>query len=177
MSAFDRFLLSSALVVCGISSAQTTPDAEAYFETKVRPVLVRDCYGCHGPQAKTAFGNLRLADRASVLKGGDSGPAIVPGKPDDSLLIRAIRYDGSLKMPPTGRLKQADVEVLTEWVKLGAAWPEAAPQTPAKSAGPVKTHVKTVEERRKDHWAWQPIRQTNPPSVKNAKWPDSALDR
>ena len=154
-------------------SAQQQPLADAeYFELKVRPVLVENCYQCHGPAAKTVFGNLRIGNREAVLKGGDSGPAVVPGQPDDSLLIRAIRHDGPVKMPPSGKLKAADLDALTEWVKRGAVWSAAETVT-----RPTPAVTKSVEERRKDHWAWQAIRKSSPPPVKNDGWVQGAVDR
>lgn len=141
---------------------------------KVRPVLVENCYQCHGPAAKTAFGNLRMTGLEAFLKGGDSGPAVVPGRPDDSLLIRAVRHDGPVKMPPSGKLKAGDVYALIEWVKRGAVWPaEAATRSPQA----LPAAAKSVEERRKDHWAWQAIRKSNPPPVKNTAWAQGAVDR
>ena len=151
--------------------AQQPRDLE-HFETRVRPVLAENCYQCHGPAAKTAFGNLRIASRESLLKGGDTGPAVVPGSPDNSLFIRAIRHEGAIKMPPRGKLKQADIDALVEWVKQGASWPAAdAPASRTASSG------KSVEERRKEHWAWQAVRSANPPPVKNVGWTRSPVDR
>src|SRR3954451_1973115 len=97
-------LLVAVTLLSGSVFAQSA-STDTFFESKVRPLLVRDCYGCHGPNVKTAFGNLRLSSRENILKGGDSGPAVVPGKPDDSLLIRAVGYAETLRMPPTGRLR------------------------------------------------------------------------
>ncbi len=168
------FRLAARIGFCLIPamSAQPQPPSDAeYFESKVRPVLVENCYQCHGPAAKTVFGNLRIGNREALLKGGDSGPAVVPGQPDDSLLIRAIRHDGPVKMPPSGKLKAADVDALTEWVKRGAVWPAETVTRPTPAA------TKSVEERRKEHWAWQAIRKSNPPPVKNAGWAQGALDR
>src|SRR4051812_3969857 len=142
-------VLIAVTVLCTSASAQS-PSSDTFFESKVRPVLVRQCYGCHGPQVKTAFGNLRLSSRENVLKGGDSGAAVVPGSPDDSLLIQAIRYNGALKMPPSGKIPQPDVDVLTGWVKLGVPWPDSSIGQPPLAV-PI---ARTVEERRKDHWAW-----------------------
>ena len=156
------------------ASAQKTSADSEYFETKIRPVLAANCYACHGPAAKTAFGNLRLSNRESILKGGDSGPAVVPGNPEDSLLIRAVRQEGAVKMPPSGKLKQTDLDALAEWVKRGAPWPADAD---ASRPPDVRTAPKSAEERRKDHWAWQPVHKTQPPPVANANWPRDPLDR
>ena len=126
-------LLVAVTVLCTSASAQSPP-SDTFFESKVRPVLVGQCYACHGPKVKTAFGNLRLSSRENVLKGGGSGAAVVPGRLDDSLLIQAIRYNGTLKMPPSGKIPQADIDVLTEWVKLGVPWPNSLiEQTPGST--------------------------------------------
>ncbi len=170
--------LTLGIMLCAVpprtASAQNASGDSDYFESKVRPVLAANCYACHGPSAKTAFGNLRLSNRESILKGGDSGPAVVPGNPDDSLLIRAVRQEGAVKMPPSGKLKQPDVDALAEWVKRGAPWPadSAAARPPD-----VRTAAKSVEERRKDHWAWQPVRKPEPPRVASANWSQDPVDR
>ena len=91
-----------------------------FFESKVRPLLVAHCYECHSKKAKNA--HLRLDRRALMLKGGHSGAAIVPGKPEESLLVRAIRYEDT-EMPPKKRLPDEKIEVLVQWIKMGAPWP------------------------------------------------------
>jgi hypothetical protein len=136
-------------------------DPGEHFEARVRPVLVRHCYGCH---TKTAMGGLRLDARAAVLAGGKSGAAVVPGKPAESLLIAAVRRThATLKMPPTGPLPEADVNALVEWVERGAVWPEGAP--PASTTAPA------------GFWAFQPLQRVTPPAVRNAKWARGAVDR
>src|ERR1700736_1721127 len=100
-----------------------------FFETAVRPILVASCYDCH---TEEQLGGLRLDSREAMLKGGKSGPAIVPGDPDRSLLIQAVRQTSDkLKMPKGGRLEPREVEALVEWVRAGAAWPAAAVSAPA----------------------------------------------
>jgi len=114
------------------------PPAEAdytFFESRIRPLLVRHCHECHSPEADIVQGGLRL-DRAEALAdGGDSGPAIVPGIPDESRLIVAVRYDSpDIQMPPAGKLSEAEIADLTAWVASGAAFPpsdEADPTEPA----------------------------------------------
>jgi hypothetical protein len=173
----NRALPAVCLILAAAGSTvngQQRKDVE-YFEKHVRPVLAGNCYPCHGPAAKTAFGNFRMASRETVLRGGDTGPAVVPGRPEDSLLIKAIRHDGAIKMPPSGRLKQADIDVLEEWVKRGATWPAADIAMPATAASPPPG--KTVEERRNEHWAWQAVRVSNPPVVANTNGALGAVDR
>src|SRR5207247_4950185 len=108
--------LSAAPVVP--ASAEPTPEQTRFFETRVRPVLAENCFTCHGPQKQK--GGLRLDSAEAVRKGGDSGPVVKPGDPDNSLLIQAIRQSGPLKMPPKQQLKPDATEALTTWVKMGA---------------------------------------------------------
>ena len=142
----------------------------AFFESKVRPLLVEHCVKCHGGE-KTK-GGLRLTHRAGWETGGESGPALVPGQPDASLLIKAVRYrDDDLAMPPERKLGDAQIAVLEEWVRLGAPAPrEAAPAVESKSK------ALTVEEGKK-FWAWQPVTKPAVPVVKDTAWPRSDVDR
>src|SRR5690349_12993489 len=101
------------------------PRALEFFETKIRPLLVENCYTCHSADTN-AHGGLRVDDRVGLLGGGNRGAAIVPGEPDKSLLLRAVRYtDKKLKMPPEGQLSAEQIADLTKWIKDGAAWPTA----------------------------------------------------
>ena len=141
-----------------------------FFEKEIRPLLAAHCRECHG--GKKVKGGLRLTGRAEVLRGGDSGPAVVPGKPDASLLVRAARYsDDALRMPPKGKLPDADMAKLARWVELGAPWPEAQ-ATATLSGG---KYVITDEQRR--FWAFRPVAAGPPPRVKDATWPPGDLDR
>jgi hypothetical protein len=119
------------------------------------------------------FGGLRMDSRASFFQGGQSGPVVVPGKPDDSLLLRVVRYASELKMPPTGKLKPEQIDVLAEWVRMGAPWPEEA--APVSDAA-VATRKKIDTERR-NHWAWQPVVKPVPPTPKQSSWAISDIDR
>jgi hypothetical protein len=105
-------------------SGSAPPADEQFFENRVRPVLAEKCHSCHGPLKQK--GGLRLDSRAAVLAGGDSGPAAVPGKPKDSLLIAAVKQTGDLKMPPKEKLPDADVAALEKWIETGLAWPNDA---------------------------------------------------
>src|SRR5271165_7307616 len=101
------------------------PDTEAFFELKVRPVLAGVCFKCHGG-AKVSAG-LRVDSRAALLKGGSTGPAVVPGDPDGSLLLQAVRHThDSLRMPPNDKLPDATAAALAAWVRKGAQWPDSA---------------------------------------------------
>ncbi len=143
---------------------------ERFFESEVRPLLVENCYPCHSAQASTPFANLRLDNRAGVLKGGDRGPVIVPGDPEASQLIQAVRYR-NLEMPPTGRLSEDQIEVLVKWVQLGAPWPEHEPATD----NPAEAKPDTPEASL-DHWAWQSVSRAAPPAVRKNGWSGQPID-
>src|SRR6187431_67198 len=114
--------------------AADPPGAE-FFETRVRPVLVENCQKCHG--AKKQEGGLRLDSRAGLLKGGDSGPALVPGDPAKSRLIESVHYkNDDMQMPPKGKLPDAAVKDLEAWVKAGAPWPDDGAAKVAGLKGP-----------------------------------------
>jgi hypothetical protein len=93
---------------------------ERFFDTRVAPILIKRCLGCHNEQLKN--GSVSFLDRDSLLKGGSRGPAIVPGKPDQSALIDALRHDGEIQMPPGPRLPSKEIAILTEWIRRGAVW-------------------------------------------------------
>lgn len=149
-----------------------TPEQAAFFETKIRPVLFENCLKCHGEKKQAA--ELRLDSRAWMLKGNDSGPAIVPGDPDKSLLIKAIRYtDEPLQMPPSKKLPAPQIADLEAWVKMGAPWPSAKGEETA--AAPTKGEWAITPEQKK-FWAYVPVRKVAPPLVKNKAWVKSPID-
>src|SRR5829696_9837958 len=123
--------LPLALVVLAFVSAPAFAD-EA-FEKKVRPLLVEKCVACHGPEKQK--GGLRLDSRAALLSGGERGAALVPGKPDESLILRALAHDGELKMPPKAKLAAAEIAAVRDWVKAGAPWPDSATTVAAPKTG------------------------------------------
>lgn len=139
-----------------------------FFEGKIRPVLVDHCYKCHSADSKIIKGGLRVDNRQALIKGGDSGPAIVPGDPTKSLLIKALKYDG-LEMPPKGRLSDSVIKDFETWIKMGAPDPRKLIETPI-------ARTLDIEAGRK-HWAFQPILNPKPPLVKDAAWPLDAVDR
>ncbi|MDB5308425.1 MAG: hypothetical protein JWO38_2627 [Gemmataceae bacterium] len=144
---------------CAAARADTAAD-EAFFEAKVRPVLVEHCYSCHGPTKQK--GGLRLDTPDGVRAGGDSGPTVVPGKPADSKLVRAVRYtDADLKMPPDKQLKPEQVAALEKWVELGAADPR---KTGPGTGGDTSEWAAVLRER-KAWWSLQPVRSQAPPRV------------
>jgi mono/diheme cytochrome c family protein len=155
------------LLICGRLAAA---DAATQFEMQVRPLLAKNCWGCH---TQSAMGGLRLDSRESILKGGKSGPAVVPKRPDDSLMIQAITHRHErLKMPPSGKLSDADIAILTDWVAQGAFWPEEA----AGAAKPKTSEYQITPEQRA-YWAFQPVKVTAPPQVANQAWDKTIIDR
>ncbi|HUG93688.1 MAG TPA: c-type cytochrome domain-containing protein, partial [Planctomycetaceae bacterium] len=163
-------LVSASLAARADEPASRPPDAEAvrFFENRIRPVLVKHCYECHSARAKTLQGGLLLDTRAGVRTGGDSGPAIVPGQPQASLLLEALRYE-SFEMPPTGKLPPAVIADFEHWIRSGAADPRHTPAPAPASAG--ATPIDFEAARR--HWAFQPIGAPVPPEVSAAAWPAS----
>ncbi len=169
-----RLAMVLVLVAAGRAGAEDPPrfDASALesFEKEVRPILAARCQSCHGPSKQK--GGLRLDSRASALAGGDSGPAVVPGKPGDSLLVDAINYGEQVQMPPKSKLPPAEVAALTKWVASGAAWPVDE----RKGTGGTAT-VGLIWQARAKHWSLLPVRRVDPPAVKDAAWPRSPIDR
>ncbi len=144
-----------------------------FFEKQVRPVLVARCFECHSDKSDKPKGGLRLDSRTTALKGGDTGPAIVPGKPKDSLLVDAINYGELYQMPPKSKLPAEEIAALTKWVEMGAPWPDDAVATAVTS----QAQTFDLAKRKAEHWCWQPIRSVAPPSVKNEGWIKQPLDR
>jgi cytochrome c553 len=147
--------------------AEDGPDTVDFFEREVRSVLVEACVRCHGPEKQQ--GGLRLDSRGAILAGGDSGPALVPGQPDESLLIAVIRRRGELKMPPKAPLSERQVAALTRWVELKAPWGEDRKGT---DSGPP-----SARPTRADHWAFRPLSDPAPPAVLGDDWARTPLDR
>jgi hypothetical protein len=154
-----------------IADALITPEQEKFFEAKIRPVLVQQCGKCHSSTAEKLRGGLRLDSREAGRLGGDSGPAIVPGNPDESLLIKAIRYrDKELRMPPKGKLPEAVVADFEAWIKMGAPDPRTGP-----SGFAARPAIDLAKGR--EFWSFRPPKKSTPPPVKRADWPRGDVDR
>lgn len=155
----------------------TDEAANEYFEKQIRPILATRCYSCHSNKladgAKEPKGNLRLDSRAAALKGGDTGPAVVPGKLKESLLVDAINYGDLYQMPPKSKLPAEEIAALTKWVEMGAPWP--AGNSPDSVGAADK--VFDLAARKAAHWCWQPVKVVAPPTVKNEAWIRQPLDR
>ncbi len=154
-------------------AADTSAAELEFFEKRVRPILAEHCHKCHAAREKKPKGGLLLDSRPALLKGGDNGPALVPGDPAKSRLIQAINYqDTALLMPPKGKLPDAAIADLTTWVKKGAPWPAD------KAAGDLVAKDEfDLYQRKRAHWAWQPVRAASPPAVQDASWPLGPADR
>lgn len=145
-----------------------TPEALAFFEKNIRPVLAEKCLSCHGDKSQQA--NLRLDSRAGLLKGSDKGPALDATTPEASRLLTVLRYTGDVKMPPSGKLPDAVLTNFTAWIKMGAPWPASAvPQG--------KSMAERVAEARRNLWSLKPVHKPTLPPVKNGAWVRSPIDR
>ena len=154
-------------------SAATPEEAMDFFEKRIRPILADHCYECHNADKGKTKGGLNLANREGWVKGGESGTSIVPGKPDDSLLITAVRYwDKDLQMPPKKPLKPEQVNDLIEWVKMGAPDPRTMAQPVIAAAG----KGGSVMEKGRGHWAFQPVKPQAVPAVKDTAWVRNEVD-
>ncbi|HVA47650.1 MAG TPA: PSD1 and planctomycete cytochrome C domain-containing protein [Pirellulales bacterium] len=156
-----------AAVWAGDRPAGDEADSE-FFERKIRPLLVQRCYACHGRGRKK--GGLSLESRETMLAGGDSGTAVALGKPDESLLIEAVEYAGDVQMPPSGKLAAEEIDALKQWLAGGAPWPAG----PADAASMRSNGTITQADRQ--FWSFQPVRDPQPPAVRQADWPRRPLD-
>jgi hypothetical protein len=150
-------------------------DETDFFERKIRPVLIEHCYECHAGDADLIQGGLRLDDPNMMLRGGDSGPALMPGDPEKSLLLAAIRYDG-LEMPPAGRLDEKVVGDFETWIKLGAVDPrESMPPESFQAAALDDEQIDWEQARR--FWAFQQPAEHDPPRTENKSWASGRIDQ
>lgn len=153
-----------------------------FFEKKIRPVLAEKCYRCHSSDSEKLKAGLQVDHVEYLLSGGDSGPVIVSGNPDESLLIETIRYDNpDLQMPPKSKLDDAVIADFEKWIAMGAPWPDE-PVPPAHGGGgkvdgsDVVMEAFDLEKRRAEHWSWQPIANPTLPETKQSDWPIAELD-
>ncbi len=165
--------LGLALCLGAMTRAATAADDPAgieFFESKIRPVLVDNCYPCHSAQSAKVKGGLLVDTREGLLKGGDTGPAIKPGDVEQSLLIKAVRYtNDDLRMPPKNKkLAAAQIANIEAWIKMGA------PDPRLQAAGVAKAEA--IREKARSHWAFQPIREPAVPTVKNKRFVRTPVD-
>ncbi len=160
---------ATALALAATATAATPQETE-FFEKNIRPILVEKCAVCHGEQLQTA--GLKLTTAEGFRKGADTGPVFVKDDPENSRLLTVVRYEDKVKMPPTGKLPDEEIEALTAWVKLGAPWPGADLKavTADQGSGPQWT------KEQESHWAFQPIQTYEPPAVKKEDWAQTPID-
>lgn len=151
------------------SSSTTSPSQQdlEFFESSIRPVLAKHCYSCHGPDQQMS--GLRVDSRDALLKGGKRGPAVVPGEPEKSLVLKAMRHDG-LKMPIGSRLKDSEIAPFEAWVRRNAPWP-------AVEATKVSSRKERYGQLVREHWAFQPVKRSEPPAAGKSASPIDEIDR
>lgn len=167
--------LPAAIALCGaVAAAAELNEAEKldYFEKNIRPVLASQCYACHSQKSNVAQGNLYVDSKEGLARGGKSGvPAVVPGRPEESLLLKAMRGDHKdLRMPPGKALPTETVGLFTEWIKMGAPDPRTS------TAKWVEATSYDWEKERK-HWAYQPVRKPAVPKTRDPEWTRTEIDR
>ncbi len=150
--------------------ATAGPEAAAFYARKVRPILEARCYRCHG--GTKVRGGLRINSRSDLLEGGDSGPAVSLEEPAESLLLGAVNYQ-DFEMPPDGRLSDAEIEVLTQWVSAGVPWSSETPRAPDGG----RTMTARGDEPPESFWSFQPVVRPRPPGVANSGWAATPVDR
>jgi len=148
------------------------PAGVELFETKVRPLLAANCFACH---TQSAMAGLRVDSREALLKGGETGPALVPGDPEKSPLLKVIQHAEGFPRMPRGRarLPAADIDAVAEWIRSGAVWPGSTETI----AAPVAAREKTITPEQRAFWSFQPLASHAPPAVANAIWPRTDIDR
>ncbi len=142
---------------------------DEWFEREVRPLLAERCLSCHSSTLEAPKANLKLDRREFMLQGGDSGTAIVAGKPSESLLVQAVLGKGLSRMPPDKPLTRPEIATLEKWIELGAPWPQT--QTHSVASGP-----DWLKERAATHWCWQPLRDVPPRLTEQSTWTARPLD-
>jgi hypothetical protein len=165
---FNVVFCALAVALAALSVRADSPEQVEFFEKRIRPILVERCYECHSAEAKKLKAGFRVDSREALLKGGESAkPSIVPGEPEKSQLIEAVRWSNpDLQMPPKTKLSDAQLADLEIWVKLGATYPAAA-------GGGAVDAVATARE----NWPFTPVKRPSPPVVRDPSWPKSPIDQ
>ena len=169
-----RFLLGLLVTSVGVSHLQAADKrGHEFFERRIRPVLIKECYSCHSAAAAKIKGGLRVDSRAAIRAGGDTDPAVVPGNVDKSLLIEALRH-GSLKMPPEKKLPDRIVADFVKWIAMGAPDPRDQPPSTAEAA---EQSWDQVLQQRSGWWSLQPATKVVPPELQQNDWSQKPIDR
>jgi hypothetical protein len=159
-------------LIAVLPSSAWAGDGMAFFESKIRPLLAEHCYECHSVRAKKLKGGLLLDSRAGVMKGGDSGAILVPGKPEESRMIKALSYrDADLQMPPKGKLDDSLIGLLREWIAIGAPDPRVEP------VGEIVVEPGIDYEAGRKFWSFVPPVDHELPAVRGESWPRRDIDR
>ena len=158
--------MSALALVLGSSLAIQGADREGtdYFELHVRPLLATECYACHSGQAPVVQAGLRVDSLNALLAGGNSGSALVPGSPEESLLMRVLRHEGRIRMPPAGKLTESQIGRISTWIRMGAPYPKPAEESAAEGS------------RATRHWALVPPKPVDPPDS-GSGWGVNTIDR
>ena len=144
-----------------------------FFESRIRPLLIDHCYDCHRQEASEIGGSLLLDSRAGIIQGGETDSLIVPGDPENSLLMRAVSYkEADLQMPPAGKLTDEQIADLAEWIRMNAPDPRSEDTVAAMKA---KTEIDWAQSR--DFWSLRPLSEAKPPKTKNSAWPLNPIDQ
>jgi len=170
MHSLLKLLFIAICAMVTTSAGADTDDGTAFFESRIRPVLVKSCYKCHSSQSQLPKGGLRVDSREALLRGGESGPAIVPGKPGDSLLLMALSYEGDVvEMPPKEKLPARVLADFRRWIASGATDPRTETPLVTKPAG-----IGVATNR--DFWAFRSPGRPGLPSIRDTSWPKNDLD-
>ena len=165
-------LTVATIVATPVDAQQLTPDELNFFEAKIRPVLIKECYGCHSNQSGNVRGGLRLDSKQLTIIGGSSGPAVVPGDLEESLIYNAITHEDFV-MPPKRKLSQDVIDDFREWIEMGAPDPRETKVAEIRSS----ISDEDIQEARQNFWAYKKPVKHNPPSLENAAWPKTDIDR
>ena len=164
-------LTASSILTQRAAADPPTPQQVEFFEKSVRPILANHCFECHG--SKKQKSGLRLDSRSALMSGGHTGKGMIPGKPQESLIVQAITYREELRMPPKAKLSDEQIAVITTWVKQGAPWPETAvPIRPVE-----KESGFSISDKDRAFWAFQPVKAPRLPAVADGNWAKSPIDQ
>jgi len=162
----------------GVFANSPNSDQIDFFETKIRPLLANNCFACHSQKANSKGklkAGLYLDSHKGLIRGGDSGPAVSPGKPDQSRIVEAVLYrNEDMAMPPKGKLPEQQIALIRQWVEMGAPWPESDDEVVAESS--VNSEPYDWNKFRNEHWSFKKIQNPSPPQLQNDNWSKNPID-